>query len=81
MASWHDPIKPDDFIVAIGKTNSNSVYHVISVRVKEITEKRKIRCHVEVYISDLTTCLKRDQMQKLIPIAWYSRDKKETKQL
>lgn len=32
--SWHTPIKVDDFLVAVGKLKSNSVYHVFEVKSK-----------------------------------------------
>ncbi|PKP11940.1 MAG: hypothetical protein CVU09_00130 [Bacteroidetes bacterium HGW-Bacteroidetes-4] len=65
-------IKTDDFIVAIGKTKSNSVYHVVESKKKE--RVNGFRYYVKVLASDLITCMKRDSYQALIPIQWYSRN-------
>ena len=67
-------VMPDDFIVAVGKTKSNSVCHVAEVKRK--LWKNNIRYHVKVFKSDLITALKRDIDQQLIPMQWYNRDKK-----
>lgn len=73
---WNPEIKPDDFAVAVGKTKSNSVYHIAEVRSVPRPDKRIIRYHIKCYRSDLITCLKRDRTQNLIPIVWYKRSKK-----
>lgn len=70
-------VKVDDFIVAFGKTKSNSVYHVAEVKVKERPEHRTTRYYVKCYKSDLLTCCSRDkETQRVIDIVWYSRNKK-----
>ena len=77
MPQWKIGIMVDDFLVAIGKNKSNSVYHVAKIkRVVDKPEKRIIRYYLSVYKSELTTALRRDKTQKLIPIYWYSRNKK-----
>ena len=73
---WND-VLVDDFLVAVGKTKSNSVYHVAEVRHVPKPEKRMTRHYVKVFMSDLLTALKRDPEQQLIPITWYSRNKKK----
>lgn len=78
MPSWEEGVKIDDFLVAIGKKQSNSVYHIASIkRVVDRKEKRMKRYHINVYKSDLLTALRRDEDQKLITIQWYSRNKKK----
>lgn len=71
--SWQS-VKVDDFLVAVGKTKSNSVYHVAEVKTAPKGE-RKVRHHLKVYKSDLITCLKRDSSQNIHPFTWYSRNK------
>lgn len=72
---WREPVKVDDFIIAVSDIKTNSVYHVSNVKVGR--EKNKmIRYYVKVFKSDLITCLKRDNDQRLIVIKWYSRNKK-----
>ncbi|WP_341215755.1 hypothetical protein [uncultured Wocania sp.] len=53
--SWKAPIKVDDFLIYVGKTKSNSVYHVAKVKYNPKPEKRIFRYHVEVYKSNLIT--------------------------
>lgn len=67
-------IKADDFIVAVGKLKSNSIYHVIESRRSE--RACGFRFHLKVMRSDLPTCIRRDSNQKLIPMVWYNRNKK-----
>jgi hypothetical protein len=55
---------------------SNSVYHVAEVKVKDRPEERRKRYYLKCYRSDLQTALRRDEDQGLIPIKWYSRNKK-----
>jgi len=74
--SWAPEIKPDDFIVAVGKRKSNSVYHVFEVNAKPNKKRRMTRYHMKVFQSDLVTALYRESGQVLIPMTWYSRDKK-----
>ena len=74
--SWSPAIFPDDFIVAIGKLKSNSVYHVVESQHKINHEKRTVRYYLKVLNTDLLTALKRDPDQQLIPMQWYSRNKK-----
>lgn len=77
--SWEPPIKADDFLIAVGKLKSNSVYHVFKVNAKPNPIKRIIRYYVKVFKSDLMNCLKRDECQNIIIIKWYSRNKKKLK--
>lgn len=74
--SWCMAIIADDFLVTIGAKQSNSVYHVVESNPKPRAE-RLIRYHLKVMISDLPTALKRGPFQQLIPMTWYSRDKKK----
>ena len=67
-------IKTDDFIVAIGKLKSNSVYHIIESRMTK--SNYGFRFHIRVMKSDLLTALKRNSNQQLIPMFWYNRNKK-----
>lgn len=77
MPAWDEPVRVDDFMVAIGKRQSNSVYHIAEVTPgKPRKDKRLVRYYLKVYKSDLITALKRGPKQKLIKIYWYSRDKK-----
>lgn len=77
MPNWVAGVKVDDFLVAIGKTKSNSVYHVAKVKsIRPNEQKRIVRYYLSVYKSELTTALRRDKTQHLIPITWYSRNKK-----
>lgn len=67
-------IKPDDFLIAIGKNKSNSVYHVVE-SIKKI-RNNGLRFQIKVFKSDLMICLKRGKTQRLIPFVWYNRNKK-----
>jgi len=72
IPSWDKSVEVDDFLVAIGKKQSNSVYHV--AKVKTIEQKNRIkRCYMKVFKSDLITALKRDNDQALITLTWYKR--------
>jgi len=76
LPDWKE-INVDDFLVAIGLKQSNSVYHIAEV--KSIVPKKNIRArrfYLRVYKSDLLTALRRDDDQELIPIQWYRREKK-----
>lgn len=73
--AWDTPIKIDDFLVAVGRTQSNSVYHIAEVSPKQ--RERMVRYHLKVMKTDLLTALRRDNSQQLIPIFWYSREKKK----
>lgn len=75
---WEPDIVTDDFLVTIGKKQSNSVYHVYESKSKDGPKPGKRRHHLKVFVSDLITMLKRDSDQKLIPIIWYSRNKKNS---
>lgn len=77
MPRWTPAVKVDDFLVAIGKKQSNSVYHIASVRSVLRPGKRITRYHMQVYKSDLITCLNRDSDQQLITLFWYNRNKKK----
>jgi len=74
--AW-ESLKVDDFVVAVGKTKSNSVYHIAEVKSKPSPRhNRMTRHYVKVFKSDLLTMLRRDKEQKLLPISWYSKKKK-----
>ncbi|MEX0313439.1 MAG: hypothetical protein AB3N18_04620 [Allomuricauda sp.] len=75
MPSW-ESLNVDDFIVAVGKTKTNSVYHIAECKHKPRPNKRMVRHYIKVFKSDLITALKRDPSQQLIPMTWYSRNKK-----
>ena len=75
MPNWNQGIAVDDFIIAIGNTKSNSVYHVFEVNARPRRDKRITRYNLKVLKSDLLTALKRDINQKLIPMQWYKRNK------
>jgi hypothetical protein len=77
MPSWDEGVEVDDFLIAIGKKQSNSVYHVAEVKCSPRKDKRITRYNMKVYKSDLITMLKRDEDQRLITLVWYSRDKKK----
>lgn len=68
-------INANDFIITIGKNKSNSVYHILESRKAERTNG--VRFYLKVFRSDLITCLKRESSQKLIPMVWYNRNKKQ----
>ncbi len=72
---WVKPLEVDDFIVVIGKTKSNSVYHIAEVKSKPFHEG-VIKYNVKVYVSDLITALKRDPSQQLIPMSWNEKPKR-----
>lgn len=71
---WNDPVKPDDFLVAIGKNKSNSVYHVVESR-KGREKNRMIRYYLKVINVELIIALSREEDQALIPVYWYTRNK------
>ncbi|AVR47242.1 hypothetical protein C7S20_19400 [Christiangramia fulva] len=74
---WENSIEVDDFIIAVGKIKSNSVYHIAEVKSKQSPKHKKLwRYYVKCYRSDLITALKRDPNQRLISMQWYSRNKK-----
>ena len=77
--SWDPAIKIDDFLIAVGKIKSNSVYHVYTVRAVPRLSGRIVRYHVECFKSDLMTCLKRGSDQQLCIVTWYDRNKKKKK--
>ncbi len=70
-------VKVDDFLIAIGKKQSNSVYHVAEVKARTSPKPRMTRYHMQVYHSDLITMLRRDPEQDFITLTWYSRNKKK----
>lgn len=75
--TWQKAIKVDDFIVAVGKNKSNSVYHIAEVRGRVSPKnERMIRYSVKCYKANLITALQRGRNQELIPMTLYSRDKK-----
>lgn len=73
--SWAPAILPDDFIVAVGKTKTNSVYHVVESLPKTNSKKRTVRYNLKVLNTDLITALRRDVDQQLVPMQWYPRGK------
>lgn len=79
IPDWDEPAKVDDFLVAISKKQSNSVYHIAEVR--SVVPRKKqpgiSRYYLNVYKTDLITAIKRDEDQKVIPVYWYSRGKKK----
>lgn len=76
MPIWSKPIAVDDFVVSVGRTKSNSVYLVASVRAVPREAERVTRYHLKVYRSDLLTCIRRDPEQRVITLRWYTREKK-----
>lgn len=66
----------DDFLVSIGKKQSNSVYHVAEVVSSKEMKNRMRRYRIKCYRSELITALKRDKNQRLISIYWYPRKSK-----
>lgn len=66
-------INTDDFIVAVGKKRSNSVYHVVESRKEE--RPNGFRFYVKVLKTDLITCLKRELCQSIFPVVWHSRNR------
>jgi len=77
MPIWANNLKVDDFVVTVGKTKSNSVYHVAEVRIKASPKTRMKRIYFKSYRSDLLTACKRDKEQSLVVMTWYSRNKKK----
>lgn len=75
--AWSAPVSVDDFIITIGKTKSNSVYHVAEVTENK-RENRTTRYYVKAFRSDLITALNRSGSQKVLPIVWYNRNKKNS---
>jgi hypothetical protein len=61
----------DDFIVMVGKKQSNSIYHIHSVKSSSI-DKNLVRNRVLVYVSDLLSLIRRDSTQRLIVASWYN---------
>lgn len=78
--SWGEPINVDDFVITIGVKQSNSVYHVSEVKIKQHADKRITRYNLKVFDSDLMTAIQRDKTQKIIPIVWYKRSLSTTRQ-
>lgn len=76
IPNWEEGVKPDDFLVAIGKLKSNSVYHIAEVRPVPQKNKRITRYYLKVLKADLTIALQKESNQKIVPIHWYSRSKK-----
>lgn len=73
---WCDRIRTDDFVVAEGERKSNSVYHVASVRVVPLPERRMYRQHLKAYRSDLITCIRRSPEQRVITMRWRPRTRR-----
>lgn len=73
---WATGIKVDDFIVTIGKKQSNTVYHVVESTPKPRVGSKMVRYHLKVLVSDLLIAMRRDKSQNLIPMTWYPRKKK-----
>lgn len=76
MAAWEEAPKPDDFLVAVGARQSNSVYHVVSVRAVPHRTLRAVRYHLQVLKSDLLTVIRREKGQEVITMRWNVRKKK-----
>lgn len=68
----------DDFIVAMSRTKSNSVYLVASARqvLRKVPCLTKRRIAMEVYVVDLATLLRRDADQRIFTMYWYPRTKR-----
>jgi hypothetical protein len=62
-------IKVDDFIVAIGKKKSNSVYHISEARHK--INAGFVRNSIVAYKTELYIALMRNKDQQLVPVKWY----------
>lgn len=71
--AWAVPPKADDFLVAVGKTKTNSVYHIVSVRAVPREQLRMVRYYLEVLHSDLITALRRGGDQALYTMRWNKR--------
>lgn len=69
----------DDFLVAIGKTKTNSVYHVLEITSIKQRNRHMKRVYFKCLKTDLLTALKRDPEQALTPFQWYKREKKNGK--
>lgn len=76
LPSDEEPIQEDDFLVAIGQKQSNSIYHVLESRGVPHKTKDMVKYHLKTLKTDLITALMRDKYQQLIPVQWYSREKK-----
>lgn len=75
MSQIHGDIRPDDFVITVGKKQSNTVYHVV----ESVPKQRSngiIRYHLRVMVSDLLTATKRSKEQQIITMQWYPRTKK-----
>lgn len=70
--TWSPAVEVDDFLVTIGKKHSNSVYHVVQVKIKP-QGNRMNRFYLKCYRSDLLTALQRDKTQTIYPMYWYKR--------
>lgn len=63
-----------DFLVAVGKTKTNSVYHVANViRVCDRPAQHARRVYLEVLPSELRHAIRRDRDTRLIPFKWNPR--------
>lgn len=76
MHSCEQEVKVDDFLVAIGKKKSNSVYHIAEIRSIVPQKNGFNRYYITVFKTELATALKRDSSQNIIPISWNPRNKK-----
>lgn len=77
MPQWSMAPREDDFLIAIGKKQSNSVYHIYKVTLSKTKKHpRMVRYNLKCFRSDLPTALRRDPEQNIIPIHWYKREKK-----
>lgn len=70
--------RPDDFVVAMSRVKSNSVYLVASARqvLRKVPCLTKRRIAMEVYVVDLATLLRRDADQRIFTMYWYPRTKR-----
>lgn len=75
-AAWEKGPQVDDFLVAIGKLKSNSVYHVAGAGGFTTPRPHVRRWHLRVYLSDLPMLVQRDRVQQVWPLHWYPRKKR-----
>lgn len=73
MPEWSRAIEVDDFVVAVGRLKSNSVYHVAQVRPVARPAQRAVRYHLQVYRSSLLDCICRGPEQQVITMRWHTR--------
>jgi hypothetical protein len=73
LPNWNPSIKVDDFLITIGKKQSNSVYHVSEItRISHHPNRRTTKYHIKTYKSDLITMLRREPNQSLFTVTWHT---------